>query len=267
MYKTLPIIFAAGAVAQSTITTSWFASGFDNTPVASVIAADSNAVTYSIGCSYSDIREGECGIPASFIVTQGPSIFEYHYTDDSVASDYTADFTMDASCAIEGTTQAVCVESAAGSEANFPGASTETLTGTDVEWGPLIITAGAEKLSATAGASATGSSSASETGASESSSSAQSGSRTSAGASATGSSASSTGKYPFRFSNVAAHVSRASAVLHRHTWHYADIPPATASHSGSATGSAAQSSSTGGAAQFAAPVAGVAGVLIAALAL
>lgn len=229
MHKTLPIMFAAGAVAQSTMTTSWLAGGFDNTPVASVIAADSKAVTYSIACNDSDIQEGECGIPAGFTVTAGPSIFEYHYTDYTVATDYTVDFTMDASCAIEGTTKAVCVESADGSDANFPGLSTETLTGTDVEWGPLVITAGAEKLSATAGATATGSSSASET-----SASAQSGSRTSAGVSATGSSTAAS---------------------------------TSASQSSSASGSAAQASSTGGAAHFAVPVAGVAGALVAALAL
>ncbi|OJD35186.1 gpi anchored [Diplodia corticola] len=265
MYKTLPIMFAAGAVAQSTITTSWLAAGFDNTPVASVIAADGDVVTYSIGCSYSDITEGECGIPAAFTVTAGPSILEYHYTDDSVASDYTADFTMAVSCAIDGTTQAVCVESAGGTEANFPGETTETLTGTDVAWGPLIITAGVEKLSASAGASATGSASASTaTGAaSESGSSAQSGSRTSAGASATGSASSTGNASPFLSSG-------AYLVLHRHTWRFADTSAAAStasSHSGSATGSAAHASSTGGAARFAVPVAGVAGVLVAAMAL
>lgn len=240
MYKALPIVFAAGAVAQSTITTQFLNLGFDNVPLASVIGADSDAVTYSIGCAQTDIDNGDCGLYTGFTVTAGPSIFEFQYTDDTAASGYTADFSDSVSCAIEGTTQAVCVESAGGSEANFPGVSTATVTGTDLSWGSLLITAGFDKLSATAGASASGSqasatgssSSASETGGS--SSSAQSGSRTSAGASATGS-ASST---------------------------------ATASKSGSASGSAASATSTGGAAaQFAVPIAGVAGVLAAALAL
>ncbi|KAH7062150.1 hypothetical protein B0J12DRAFT_644381 [Macrophomina phaseolina] len=236
MYKTLPVIFAAGAVAQSTITTSWLAFGFENTPVASVVGADSNAVTYFIECSNADIVEGNCGLAGGMTITQGASVFEVHYTENDVATDYTADFTMDASCAIQGTTAAVCVETDGGAQANFPGVTTETITGTDMSFGTLLITAGFDKLSATAGgsasgthASATGPSSASETG-----SSAQSGSRTSAAASATGSAASST---------------------------------ATASMSGSASGSAASASSTGGAARFAVPVAGVAGVLAAALAL
>ncbi|KAF4310159.1 putative gpi anchored [Botryosphaeria dothidea] len=242
MYQALPIVFAAGAVAQSTITTQFLNLGFDNVPLASVIGADSNAVTYSIGCAQTDIDNGDCGLYTGFTVTAGPSIFEFQYTDDTAASGYTADFSDSVSCAVEGTTQAVCVESAGGSEANFPGVSTATVTGTDLSWGSLLITAGFDKLSATAGAgasasgsqaSATGSSSsASETGGS--SSNAQSGSRTSAGASTTGS-ASST---------------------------------ATASKSGSASGSAASATSTGGAAaQFAVPIAGVVGVLAAALAL
>ncbi|KAK7727730.1 hypothetical protein SLS57_002773 [Botryosphaeria dothidea] len=268
MYKALPIVFAAGAVAQSTITTQFLNLGFDNVPLASVIGADSDAVTYSIGCAQTDIDNGDCGLYTGFTVTAGPSIFEFQYTDDTAASGYTADFSDSVSCAIEGTTQAVCVESAGGSEANFPGVSTATditntdmnpkVTGTDLSWGSLLITAGFDKLSATAGASASGSqasatgssSSASETGGS--SSSAQSGSRTSAGASATGS-ASSTALI---------------GSSRRNKWDQTNVTAATASKSGSASGSAASATSTGGAAaQFAVPIAGVAGVLAAALAL
>ncbi|GME26083.1 gpi anchored [Neofusicoccum parvum] len=252
MYRTLPLLFAAGTMAQSTITTTWFAGGFENNPVASVIGADSTAVTYSVGCSKEDIDNDECGMAGGFTVTAGPSIFEFEYTDALTASDYTADFSMSESCDLSGTTMAVCVESAGGSEANFPGVSTETLTGTDVSWGTLYITAGFDNLAAATGASASGSqASATGSSASATGSAAQSGSRTSSGATQTGTAASSTGKSP---------------IAHRIAW---ESPKSTtsASHSGSASGSAASASATGGAARFAVPVAGVAGVLAAALAL
>jgi len=58
---------------------------------------------------------------------------------------------------------AVCVESFGGSAANFPGVSTETVTGTDVAFYPATITAGLEKLSGVS-ASKTGSGTGPKTG-------------------------------------------------------------------------------------------------------
>lgn len=196
MYKTLPLIFAAGAVAQSTITTSWFGLGFENIPVASVISADSSGiVTYRIACSYDDISEGECGIPGDGLtVTMGPSIYSMDYTDMGVD----ADFTVNQSCDIHGTSEAVCVQSLAGADANDPGVETETLTGTDVAWSPLYITAGFDNLSAASAGASASTTQASATGSSSSASAtgsvAQSGSRTSSGASSTASSTG--GEYP-----------------------------------------------------------------------
>jgi hypothetical protein len=63
---------------------------------------------------------------------------------------------------------AVCVESFGGSEANDPGMSTETLTGTDYTYMPVVITAGAGSGGA-APSNTAGGVTASSTGASEAS--------------------------------------------------------------------------------------------------
>jgi hypothetical protein len=57
------------------------------------------------------------------------------------------EFTMTLDCSI-GTATAVCKESASGSEANFPGSSTEIYSG--ITHLPVIITAGANKLGVSA---------------------------------------------------------------------------------------------------------------------
>lgn len=45
-------------------------------------------------------------------------------------------------CALAGTTSAVCIESFGGTDANFPGSSTETYTGTGLAFMSVVITAG-----------------------------------------------------------------------------------------------------------------------------
>ena len=45
-------------------------------------------------------------------------------------------------CSLSGTSTAVCIESFGGTEANSPGVSTETYTGTDIAYVPVTITAG-----------------------------------------------------------------------------------------------------------------------------
>jgi len=46
-------------------------------------------------------------------------------------------------CSLAGTTSAVCAESFGGTEANFPGTSMETFTGTDYTFMPVTITGAA----------------------------------------------------------------------------------------------------------------------------
>jgi hypothetical protein len=92
----------------------------------------------------------------------------------------------------------VCTESYGGASANFPGVVTTTLSGTELQFWPVTITAGLDKLSATATgsgvkASTTGTvkSSASGTGSLVTLSGSGSASKTAASASATTSSSGS----------------------------------------------------------------------------
>ena len=61
-----------------------------------------------------------------------------------VLTDY--EFYFSFSCTVDGS--AICVESAGGTSANFPGLSTETYPPESVYIKPIVVTAGAEKLSA-----------------------------------------------------------------------------------------------------------------------
>merc|ERR1711939_443506 len=66
-------------------------------------------------------------------------------------------FTGRIDCSLDSTISAVCVESFGGSEANFPGESTETYTGTDFQYMPVFITAGAAVGTGSTAASTTSS--------------------------------------------------------------------------------------------------------------
>lgn len=71
------------------------------------------------------------------------------------------DSTLDEGCAVSGSTSAVCVESAGGTAANFPGVTTTTLAASEINYIPVVITAGAAasgQQSATATSSVTASS-------------------------------------------------------------------------------------------------------------
>ena len=57
-----------------------------------------------------------------------------------------------------GVTSAVCATSAGGAQANFPGQETATISGTDVAFFPVTVTAGADQLAAETGTSGSGSS-------------------------------------------------------------------------------------------------------------
>lgn len=64
-----------------------------------------------------------------------------------------SDFSATWSCDVSGTTSASCVESFGGASANFPGTTKTQLAASDITYFPVVVTAGAEKLSG--GASAT----------------------------------------------------------------------------------------------------------------
>lgn len=118
--------------------------------VASVITANPTTTQYLLTCP-SSVDSNECGYRPGFTigVTSG-SIYGASITD--------ADFTMSYECTVytTGASSAVCTESMGGAAANFPGVETATLNGTDVAFFPATVTAGLEKLSATASGSGSG---------------------------------------------------------------------------------------------------------------
>ncbi|KAF1984102.1 hypothetical protein K402DRAFT_318695, partial [Aulographum hederae CBS 113979] len=148
--------------------------------VASVMDVEATATTFYLTCP-SEADQNECGFRPGVDVThiQGGS-WRSNLTDTANGRDFFYSW----SCSVTGTTSAVCAETAGGSEANFPGTSTETLAATDITFFPVVITAGLEKLaSATASPTSDGTASSSQTGSLSSTAS-----ETSAGGSSAGSS-------------------------------------------------------------------------------
>jgi len=114
--------------------------------VASVVSANPSATTYYIACP-PDADSNDCGYgPGATITYAAPSAWQGYMS--------AGDFSYSWSCDVQGSTSAVCMESAGGGEANFPGQSTETYDGTDILFNPVVVTAGQEKLTAAASASA-----------------------------------------------------------------------------------------------------------------
>ncbi|KAE9962789.1 hypothetical protein EG328_012051 [Venturia inaequalis] len=141
----LPLI-----AAQSTSTVNLFLLNTDSQQlVASVITANPTTTQYLLTCP-SSVDSNDCGYrPGVTVGVKSGSIYGASITD--------VDFTMSYECTVytSGTSSAVCVESMGGSEANFPGVETATLNGTDINFFPATVTAGLEKLSATASGSET----------------------------------------------------------------------------------------------------------------
>lgn len=135
------------AMAQRTLTVP-NVGGDANSIAASVVTANNDATTLALACLPSD----DCGLfPAQTLVV-GPSTYNVDMSDPNT------DFTATQDCVIAASS-AVCKETAGGSEANFPGSSTETYEGTDVGSLTVTVTAGTEKLFLTgsvSGSEATG---------------------------------------------------------------------------------------------------------------
>ncbi|KAF2717448.1 hypothetical protein K431DRAFT_206691, partial [Polychaeton citri CBS 116435] len=108
----------------------------------SIVAIESQTTTARVYCARGP-HYGDCGFFPYETITFGPNTYNNYMSDEG--------FTGTQDCKTFGNTQAVCAEWATGSEANFPGSSTMTYTGTDVTSLQVTITGGAEKLtSATA---------------------------------------------------------------------------------------------------------------------
>ncbi|KNG49968.1 hypothetical protein DDE82_005203 [Stemphylium lycopersici] len=108
----------------------------------SIVSANPTATTVSMACA----DQAECGVFPRETIVFGPSTYNMDMSDPSPDADFTG--TMD--CVVGKT--AVCVESASGTEANFPGSSTVTYEATLVGTSGLRITAGVEKLNVKADA-------------------------------------------------------------------------------------------------------------------
>lgn len=135
------------ATAQTTTLTIPFL-GYDSQSIAaSVVSANADATTFQLHCVES---ASACGLfPQQTLVT-GPSTYNMDMSDPNT------DFTATQDCVIAASS-AVCKETAGGSEANFPGSSTETYEASDIGSLPVTVTAGVEKLTAGASVTATGS--------------------------------------------------------------------------------------------------------------
>jgi len=133
------LAFAGFSVAQSTI--SLYIPGADpQSLIASIITSDATATTYALVCADED--SDDCGFPGGFTLTEGPSTAVYTLPEDIEAGSSTVvDFTGFVDCSLAASS-AVCTESFGGAQANDPGISTETFSGTDFSYMPVILTDG-----------------------------------------------------------------------------------------------------------------------------
>lgn len=178
MRTTTTLLFAAAAAAATTtqstanLTTTAFANYYVNfgAPIASVIAAEPTAATYHIWCDAGDDDPLYCNLPSQGItVTAGPATWAWSQPMKP-ASGTVATASFAVACSIDGTTRAVCTRPnvferwwsvTRFSRTDLPtGTVVETVTGAEAMggmWGPLTVTAGAEKLLVAAAAAASGS--------------------------------------------------------------------------------------------------------------
>ena len=162
MASALIIAYLLGITTAQSTTLSIPFYGFDTQAIeASIVSANPTATTMVLACP-SGTDANDCGLFPYMTLVYGPST--YHL--DMAIGDADA-FTMTADCH-RGTT-VTCTESAAGSEANFPGSSTTLYEEEDIATLPVTVTSGVEKLgsaqaSATGSATASGSASGSNTG-------------------------------------------------------------------------------------------------------
>ncbi|KAH1608782.1 hypothetical protein KXX44_006600 [Aspergillus fumigatus] len=140
----LSLATAGMASAQNTVT-SMLIYGADPQPlVASVVGSDATATTYSINCP-PGTDSTDCGMGPGLTLVAGPTTTVLKMDEPQ------EDFHWTVSCSVGGTTTGVCIETASGTAANFPGVSSSTFSN-DLPLMAVTITAGA---SAGASASAT----------------------------------------------------------------------------------------------------------------
>lgn len=136
----IPLILTALARAQTPTQIPVFLLDTDpQSLVASVVDVQQATTTLQISCPPGG-DASECGYGPGARVR-----IAANFADATMSVD--GQFSLTWQCSITSSTvAATCTVSAGGPEANFPGVSTETLTGTDIQYIPVTITAGGEKL-------------------------------------------------------------------------------------------------------------------------
>ncbi|KAF2743856.1 hypothetical protein M011DRAFT_470985 [Sporormia fimetaria CBS 119925] len=135
------LTFASLTMAQSTILDFPVVGSFETamTYAGSLVSADATATTVALACP----PEEECGLFPYHTITWGPSLY---HVDMSVPEGPDA-FTMTQDCSLDNAkSTAVCMESAGGSEANFPGSSTTTYRLTAGATDRVLVTGSAVKM-------------------------------------------------------------------------------------------------------------------------
>ncbi|KAF2462095.1 hypothetical protein BDY21DRAFT_368226 [Lineolata rhizophorae] len=168
MFRTLPLVLSALSLAlpftaaqsdDSTVVNIFLVGTDPQDLVASAVTVDGSTATLMVGCPPGTNSE-DCGFESAVPITvgSGGSVVEEFYTAPSGT-----DSTFSASCSVTGTTEAVCAVSEGGVDANLPGETTVTLSGSDVAFLPVTVTAGGAQLQGVFQASSGASSGASAT--------------------------------------------------------------------------------------------------------
>lgn len=123
------------------------------TPIVSIISANPTATCFAVACPLSilDTNSEDCGnLKTPLTITEGASVIQYGSSATSIGSaSAVATQSVSVSCALDGTTAAVCAAQTIGGNNNTvaTGSSTYTMQGTAM-WHqiPAQITAGSYKL-------------------------------------------------------------------------------------------------------------------------
>lgn len=148
-----PALAQSSTTSASNATVSLYLGGGDPQPVvASVVSANPTVTAYFLNCA-PGTDASDCGLGMGLNLTvTSQSIYDVNYSQD-------VNFSFSQRCTWM--SSAVCVETASGSDANFPGTSTETYPAESASLSPVTITAGLQKLAAATSSASSGSSRAS----------------------------------------------------------------------------------------------------------
>ncbi|KAH0496789.1 hypothetical protein TgHK011_004135 [Trichoderma gracile] len=166
MARSLALLaFSSAVLAAQTTTVKLLLPFADPQPlVASVIAADSSATTYAVGCPPGTDSD-DCGFAESQTITQGPSTYAFTMAYSADDGAYTEIAHCKLSSAVDVASCSASVSQDDGNGNTMATASVGTVTFLDLQL-PVTVTAGLDKLQAAPGATATDASAPTGTGSS-----------------------------------------------------------------------------------------------------